>query len=93
MAQLTGYVERHQKISSKFDPHEQCYTLLDSKKWKTDPYTKTTPNKTMENRQIIKPPTPQHSQIGGKPHNKWNIFRQTTSIQYLFSTSLSCLLT
>lgn len=93
MAQLTGDVKRHKKISSKFDPHKQWYLLLDSKKCKTDPYIKRTQIKNVENRQIIKPTTPQHSQIGSKLHNKWNIFRQTTSTRYLFSSSLSCLLT
>lgn len=75
MAQLTGYVKRHQKISSKFGLREQCYALLDFKKCKTDLYIKTTQIKNVEKWQIIKPPTPQHCQMGDKLHKKWNIFR------------------
>lgn len=57
MAQLTGYVKRRKKISSKSELHEQCYPPLDFRKCKTDPHIKTTKIKNMENRQIIKPPT------------------------------------
>lgn len=70
MVQLTGYVKGHKKISSEFDLHEQCYPVLDFKKRKTDPYIKTNQIENVENRQIIKPSTPQHPQIGGKLHNK-----------------------